>query len=204
MQINRSIAFCNYDCIMQVLNSPTRYGLVSLSLHWVAVLVVILAWVLGVLGDELPRGSPRSFGLYAHILTGLAVFALTVIRLSWRLVDPSPAPEATLSGERPFDAWMGLGAKLAHRALYALLVLVPVTGIVLQFARGDSLPLFGLVDVASPWLPDRTFARAAKGVHELLAHGLVAVAGLHAAAAMVHHWVFKDRTLVRMLPDDER
>lgn len=201
IQINRrSIAFCNYDCIMQVLNSPTRYGLVSLSLHWGAVLVVILAWVLGVLGDELPRGSPRSLGLYTHILTGLAVFALTVIRLSWRLVDRSPAAEPTPFG----DAWMGLGAKLAQLALYALLLLVPVTGIVLQFARGDSLPLFGLVDVASPWPPDRTFARAAKGVHELLAHGLMAVAGLHAAAAMVHHWIFKDRTLVRMLPDDER
>jgi cytochrome b561 len=82
-----------------------------------------------------------------------------------------------------------------------LLVAVPIAGIVLQFARGDSLSIFGIVDIASPWpARDRAFAEGVKEVHELLAHSLLAVAGLHAVAALVHHWVFGDRTLVRMLP----
>ena len=90
---------------------------------------------------------------------------------------------------------------MAHFALYVLLVVVPIAGIVLQFARGDSLSIFGIADIASPWPRDRAFAENVKEVHELLAHALLAVAGLHAAAALVHHWVFGDRTLVRMLPD---
>jgi cytochrome b561 len=74
----------------------------------------------------------------------------------------------------------------------------------LQFARGDSLSLFGLFDIASPWARDKTFAHSVKEIHEVLAHALLAVASFHAAAALVHHWVFRDRTLVRMLPGSQR
>jgi cytochrome b561 len=185
---------------MQLFNSPTRYGVIAQCLHWAAVALVILAWTLGMLGDELPRGPSRDLGLYIHTTAGLLVIALTILRLLWRLVDPSPPAEKTRFGEWLFADWIGLGAKLAHFGLYVLLVAVPVAGIFLQFARGDSLPVFGITEIASPWARDRGFAESVKEVHELLAHGLLAVAGLHAAAALVHHWVFADRTLIRMLP----
>jgi len=185
---------------MQIFNSATRYGIIAQSLHWTAVALVLLAWTLGMLGDELPRGASRALGLYVHTTAGLLVIALTIMRLLWRLVDPSPPAERTYFGEWLFADWIGLGAKLAHFALYVLLVAVPIAGIVLQFARGDSLSIFGIVDFASPWPRDRAFAESVKEVHELLAHALLAVAGLHAAAALVHHWIFGDRTLVRMLP----
>ena len=185
---------------MQIFNSPKRYGLVAQGLHWTAVAFVVLAWTLGMLGDELPQGPSRALGLYVHTTAGLLVIALTVLRLLWRLVDPSPPADRTYFGEWLFADWVGLGAKLVHFLLYALLVAVPIVGIVLQFARGDSLPIFGIVEIASPWPRDRALAEGVKEIHELLAHGLLAVAGLHAGAALVHHWVFADRTLVRMLP----
>jgi cytochrome b561 len=78
---------------------------------------------------------------------------------------------------------------------------VPVVGIVLQFARGEALWIFGLYEIASPWTKDRVFASSVNEAHELLANALVILAELHAAAAaLIHHWVFRDRTLVRMLP----
>jgi cytochrome b561 len=188
---------------MQFFNSPTRYGAIAQSLHWTAVALVLLAWTLGVLGDEFPEGAGRALGLYVHTTAGLLIIALTISRLLWRIVDPSPPAEKTDFGEWLFADWIGLGAKLAHFALYSLMVAVPLAGIVLQFARGDSLPMFGIFDIASPWVRDKAFAHSVKEVHELLAHALLAVAGLHAAAALVHHLVFRDRTLVRMLPGSE-
>jgi cytochrome b561 len=95
-------------------------------------------------------------------------------------------------------------ARIAHYSLYALLVAVPVAGIVLQFARGDALPLFGIAEISSPWLKDRAFAHSVKEVHEVLAHALVILAAIHAAAALIHHWIFRDRTLVRMLPHSNK
>jgi cytochrome b561 len=112
--------------------------------------------------------------------------------------DPPPPPEPTIFGE-----WLDRAGRLAHYALYALLVAAPVAGIVLQFARGDALPLFGLAEIATPWTRDRAFSRSVKEVHEVLANALVLLAAFHAAAALLHHWVLRDRTLKRMLPRAE-
>jgi cytochrome b561 len=92
------------------------------------------------------------------------------------------------------------GPPLMHYVLYGLLIAAPVSGIILQFARGDSLPLFGLTEIASPWAPDRALARSVKEVHEVTANALVIIAAFHATAALLHHWVLRDRTLMRMLP----
>ena len=87
-----------------------------------------------------------------------------------------------------------------HYVLYTLLLAVPIFGIALQFAQGHSLPLFGLVEIPSPWLADKAFARNLKEVHEVLANLLVILALFHVTAALVHHWFFGDSTLTRMLP----
>jgi cytochrome b561 len=87
-----------------------------------------------------------------------------------------------------------------HYALYLLLVATPIAGICVRFASGEALPVFGLFDIASPWLRDRAFLRTVKEVHQVLANGLLILAGLHMAAALFHHWVLRDGTLRRMLP----
>jgi cytochrome b561 len=180
---------------MQITNSSEGYGAISRTAHWLTVLLVALAWTLGLFGDDLPKGAQRDAGLFVHMSAGLAVVILLVVRLALNLVDPpSSAGPATLG------IWMVRLGQATHYLLYGLLIAVPVAGIVLQFARGDALPIFGIADIASPWVKDRAFAGSVKEVHEILAHTLVVVAGFHAAAALFHHWVLGDRTLARMLP----
>lgn len=186
--------------MMQLLNSSARYGAIAQSLHWSVVLLVVLAWVFGVVGDEIPKGTAEAAVLFVHMSAGLLVVLLTMMRLLWRLADPSPQPERTEFGNFAFAEWIGLGAKLAHLGLYMLLVAVPLLGIAVEFARGKGLPVFGLFEIATPWPADRALARNLKGIHELLSHGLMALASLHAASALIHHWIFRDNTLVRMLP----
>ena len=184
---------------MRFQNSPDGYGAIPQALHWLTVGLVLLAWATGEFDDALPKGAARATGLLVHESAGLAILGILVVRLLWRLADPPPPPEPTVLGK-----WLDRAGLLAHYALYALLIAAPVAGIVLQFARGEPLQLFGLLEIASPGSANRTFARAAKEVHEVLANGLVVLAGLHAAAALVHHWLFRDRTLVRMLPGSTR
>lgn len=184
---------------MQLFNSTKDYGAIAQTLHWLTVFLVALAWALGIFDDVLPKGWPRASGLFVHIWAGIAILVLLVARVSWRLVDPAPTPKVTEFGNW-MGRWLDPAARIAHYSLYALLVAVPVVGIVLQFARGDALSLLGLAEIPSPWLKDRAFAHSVKEVHEVLAHALVIVALMHAAAALIHHWIFRDRTLVRMLP----
>lgn len=179
---------------MQLRNSAQSYGAVARTLHWLTVALVLLGWLLGQFGDAFPRGPAREAALFVHMTAGLTVAILLVFRLLWRVSNPRPPAEVT-----PLGIWGDRAAAFAHGLLYVLLLAVPIAGIVTQFARGNPLPIFGLAQIASPWVADRAFARSVTGVHETLANALVILALLHAAAAFVHHWVFRDRTLKRML-----
>jgi cytochrome b561 len=184
---------------MQLTNSSNRYGAIPRFLHWMTVVLVAVAWALGTFGDDLPKGAARATGLFIHISAGLLILVALVTRLVWRVVDPAPPLEPN-----EFGRWLGAladpAARLGHYTLYALLVAVPVVGIIAQFARGDALPLFGIGEIPSPWMRDRAFAHSVTEIHEIAANALVIVASFHAAAALVHHFVFRDNTLVRMLP----
>jgi cytochrome b561 len=180
---------------MRLRNSPSRYGIVAVALHWLTVAFVVTAWFLGTFHDVLPRGSARSLGLFVHMSAGLSVVALLVLRIPWRLFDRPPPLEATLLG-----VWAARVAQLTHLALYALLIATPAAGITLRFALGGALPMFGIAEIASPWARHRAFAIAVKDIHEMLANVLMITAALHAAAALAHHWILRDRTLTRMSP----
>jgi cytochrome b561 len=198
--IDQSAAGCRgYTLSMQYRNSATGYGAVPMSLHWLTAGLVVVAWLLGTFDDALPKGAARAYGLFAHMSAGLAVLIVLAVRLLWRTFDPPPQFEPSALG-----TWMDRAAHFAQYALYALMIAAVVSGVVLQFARGDSLPLFGLSEIASPWAADRPFSRNVKEVHELLTNGLVIFAGLHATASLFHHWILRDRTLLRMLPGSER
>ncbi len=152
-----------------------KYGPTSRLLHWLTVLLVI------------------------HIWAGLAILLIVALRFPWRIANPPPPAEAN-EFNRWLISWTDPAARLTHYALYLLLFAVPIVGILLQFSRGHALPLFGLAEIASPLSADRGLAHNLKELHEVLADLLVIVALLHAGAAIVHHVVFRDNTLVRMAP----
>ena len=181
---------------MPLRNSQQDYGAIARSAHWATALFVLLAWLLGQFRDVLPRGAPREAGLSVHMVLGLGVILLIVLRLAWRALDPPPPAIVA----KRFEPWLGYAATAGHLILYVLLIATPIFGIALQFSRGHALPVFGLFDIPSPWVADRAFSRQIIGLHELAANALGVVAAGHAAAALFHHWALRDRTLARMLP----
>lgn len=181
------------------MNNLAEYAPFAKTLHWITVVFVVIAWLLGTFGDELSKGPVRDTGLLLHIWIGLAVLLVALVRIPRRIAVPPPRDTSTEFGKWLVE-WTDPVSRVMHYVLYGLLVLVPLFGIALQFARGHGLSLFGLAEIPSPWLSDRAFARSLKGVHEVLANLLMILAALHAAAALLHHIVFGDNTLRRMLP----
>jgi cytochrome b561 len=178
---------------VKIRNSADNYGALARGVHWASALAVAVAWSGGQLVDVFGKSAEATI-VFVHIEAGLAALALLAVRLSWRYLDPQPPAAPSF-----FDPWLGYAAKAGHIALYALLVAAPVAGIVTLFARGETLSLFGLWDIVSPWVRDRAFSRSTKEVHELFANALLILAALHAAAALLHHYVLRDNTLRRML-----
>lgn len=113
---------------MRLFNADKDYGAIAQTLHWLTVLLVILAWTLGIFGDVLPKGESRQIGVAVRVTAGIAILVLLVARLIWRVVNPPPVSEAT-----EFGGWLGTwddpAAASAHYTLCALLVAVPVAGL---------------------------------------------------------------------------
>jgi cytochrome b561 len=183
---------------MQLTNSPSRYGAVPQSVHWLTAVFVVVGWLIGQFGDVLPKGSARDTGLLVHMGLGQCVIVLLVFRVIWRLANPPPPPEKT-----PLGRLLEIVAQVSHVTLYALLITVPFLGIIVQLKRAGELPLFGLWPLPSP--VDRATSRTILSLHGTLADALLILAFVHASAALVlHHWIWRDRTLVRMLPGVSR
>jgi cytochrome b561 len=177
---------------MQFANTTTRYGAIPQVLHWLTAIFVICGLLLGQFGDDLPKGNAQAAGLFVHMTLGQTVIALLIARLVWRIANP---PQPT-----PLGRLLVWAAKLSHFSLYALLLVVPIFGIIVQLKRGHALPVLGFWQLQSPWLADRNIAKTILGLHGWIADALLILAGVHAAAALAHHYVWRDLTLRRMLP----
>ena len=176
-----------------------RYPSSMRALHWLVALAVLVVYGVTYLEAFFPRGSVgRAYIWWTHISVGLALVALLVLRIPNRILARQPAPSAALS--RPVH----IAAAAVHGLLYLLLIATPLVGIWLAFLRGDAVTFFSLFTIPSPIGIDRTFAREIKEVHETMANALVVLALLHAAAALVHHFVLKDDVLRRMLSGPSR
>lgn len=126
---------------MQSSALPQRYNSIARSLHWASALLIAAAFVMGLTIDALPRNSRPPY-LNLHVLVGLAVVVLALVRLGWRTGHAAPPP--TNSG--PLAT---LALKLGHGALYLLMLVVPLIGFAPLFARGRQIN-FGLFQIASP------------------------------------------------------
>lgn len=179
---------------MQLRNSSSRYGLVSMALHWgVAVAVFGLfalgLWMVGLsYYDEWRKAGPD-----LHKSIGITLFAVMLIRIVWRLLSPPPSALAS------YGKWTRIGATLGHLFLYVALFAVMFAGYLISTADGAGIPVFGLFEVPAliTGLPDQ--ADTAGTVHLYLAWVLVIFAGLHGLAALKHHFIDRDVTLKRML-----
>lgn len=174
--------------------SPVRYSPLSIALHWIMVLLIAAGYATILLRENFPRGRDLREGLKGwHFMLGLAILALVVIRIAVRLVDRTPpiTPQPA--------AWQAFLARVTHLALYAFLVAMPVAGWVILSASGKAIPFFGL-ELPALVGQSEALAEQVEELHEAVGTIGYFLIGLHALAALFHHYVVRDDTLRRMMP----
>jgi cytochrome b561 len=170
----------------------TNYHPVAKTLHWLMSILIIGLLALGLYMHELPL-SPQKLELYSwHKWFGVTVFILVWLRLAWRLVHPAPPPPAGLSPLLKFSA------RAAHGLLYALMVLIPLSGWLMSSAKGFQTVWFGVLPIPDLLSRDKELGDLLQEVHEILNAALMLTLSGHVVAALWHHFVLKDDTLRRM------
>ncbi|MCI1710304.1 MAG: cytochrome b/b6 domain-containing protein [Chiayiivirga sp.] len=169
-----------------------RYPRALVALHWLTLLLLAAAYACIELRGFFPRGSSVREGLKDwHYLLGMTVFALVWVRAALRLRGPLPPP--MLLG---WQQWM---AGVMHLLLYLFMIAMPLLGWALLSAEGKP-PHWGPVALPALVESDANLAERVESWHETI--GVVGywLIGLHAAAALLHHYVLRDGTLRRMRP----
>ena len=175
-------------------NTEKAYGLLSIGMHWLVALAVFGLFGLGLWMVELDYYSSwRHTAPELHKGIGLCLFALMLLRLLWRFVSPPPAPLSS------YSRLTRLGAKFGHSVLYLGLFAVMLAGYLISTADGRGISVFGWFDVPASITSIPEQEDVAGAVHFYLAWGLVILAGLHGLAALKHHFIDRDTTLLRML-----
>lgn len=169
-----------------------RYGRWSIIIHWGTLAILIAVYACIELREMYPRGSEIREALKTwHFMLGLTVFLLVWIRITARLMGKTPpiVPAA--------PKWQLILANAVELALYGLLFLLPLLGWLTLSAEGKPIPFFGL-ELPALVAANETIAERTEKVHETLATIGYFLIGLHAIAALFHHYVRRDNTLRRM------
>jgi len=179
---------------MQAGNSRTSWGWVAVLLHWLAALVIIGMFALGFwlvdlsYYDKWYRQAPD-----IHRSVGILLFALMLFRVLWRLLQPAPEPV-------PNHSRLEIaGAKTSHLLLYLLVFIAMISGYLISTANGAGVSVFGWFEVPSVTGRIERLEDTAGEVHYWATWALIVLAGLHALAALKHHFIDRDDTLRRML-----
>jgi cytochrome b561 len=172
----------------------TGYGPTAKLLHWVIVALLVVQYAVAWSMEGVDEGSSAAatpmHGL--HVSLGVTIFALALLRLIWRQTHPVP--------EYPdLPKWQHYSARVTHALLYALIVTMPVLGVLALSGEATEAQLFGVLRLSLPVVPD-ALVELSEEAHEVLGIGLLTVIALHVAAALYHFVIIRDRVLQRMLP----
>jgi cytochrome b561 len=176
-------------------DAPASYSAVQKWLHWSMAAVILLIMIpAGLTMTRLGEGETTNRLYELHKSFGLIIFALAVVRAITRLIRGAPPLEPNI------PTWQRVAAHASHYALYMLIVLVPLTGWAATSACCKPVNLFWTLPLSLPVPDDENLAKAIFRFHYGFVYTLAAIVAVHVAAALQHHFIQRDRTLLRMLP----
>ena len=170
------------------------YTPIAKSLHWLMAILLFGMLALGFYMHDLPL-SPQKLQLYSwHKWAGVTAFLLVLVRLGWRVTHIPPALPASM------PKLMQVAAHAGHFALYALMIVIPLSGWLMSSAKGFQTVWFGVLPIPDLLAKDKELGDLLALVHKSLNLLFGAVIVGHIGAALKHHFIDKDDILTRMLP----
>jgi cytochrome b561 len=172
-----------------------RYSTTAIVFHWLIALMIIGAFIMGLVMTDIPGITPTKLKYYTwHKWAGVTILSLATLRLLWRLTHRAPPYPASM------PRWQQSAANGLHGLLYLLMFAVPLSGYFYTLASGIPVVWFGLFEL--PVLIDASPALKPvfKALHFWLNMLLAGMVAMHLGAALKHQFIDRDGVLKRMLP----
>ena len=175
-------------------SANSHYRPALIAIHWLTLGLLAAAYVCIEGREYFPRGSAMREGMKTwHFMLGLSVFALVWVRLVLRLTSTAPPIVP------PLARWQHRLSRAMHVTLYAVMIGMPLGGWLILSAAGKPVPFFGL-ELPPLVAPDKALSKSVESIHKTIGNIALYLIALHAAAALYHHHIAHDNTLLRMLP----
>jgi len=176
---------------MLIQDTKAGYGLLTRLMHWIMAVGIVAMFVLGLWMVTLSYYSPYyQTAPDIHRSVGILLLILLVVRFAWRLANPKPDDSELSPLERAVSP-------VVHWGFYLLLLALMVSGYLISSSDGRPVEVFNWFSVPSV-IHEKGLEEPAGTVHEILAYVTIAVAALHSAAALKHHFIDRNRILARM------
>jgi len=175
---------------MHIKNTITEYGVVSKILHWVSALLLLIQIPIGFYLVDLDFGEQRINIENIHIIIGLSIFYLVILRLFVKIINPTPKLEPSIFKGQKFLA------KLNHLLLYVTILSITASGILKKLFNGEKLVIFFKeIRIQDNFeLADQFYE-----IHILSNYFIIALISVHILAIIIHKFFFNDNLLKRML-----
>ena len=172
-------------------NTNKSYGVISVVLHWTMAFALVSLFAAGLYMTDLSYyDSLYHIAPWWHKSVGLLMLLLLVLRIVWIWLNPKPKP---LESHKP---WEIKTANFSHRLLYLLIFLLCVSGYLISTAKGEGIDFFNWFNVPAIQELSAEATDLAGEIHFYLAWGMIVLAALHAIAALKHHFIDRDNTLM--------
>ena len=175
---------------MHVKNTLTEYGIISKLLHWLSAILLLIQIPLGFYLVDLDFGEKRLSIENIHIIIGLSIFYLAIIRLLNKILNPTPKLNPGIFKGQKFIA------KLNHILLYVAILSITISGILKKLFNGETLVIF----FKEIKIQDNfTLADQFYNIHILSNYTIIALISLHISAVIIHKLFFNENLLKKIL-----
>ena len=179
-----------FNYIMHVKNTLTEYGLISKLLHWLSALLLIIQIPLGFYLVDLDFGPDRLSIENIHIVIGLSIFYLVILRLIIKIINPTPKLEPSIfKGQK-------ILAQLNHVLLYVTILSITISGIFKKLFNGETLIIFfKKIKINDNFEQAELFYE----IHVLSNYLMIGLIALHISAVIIHKFFFNENLLKKIL-----
>ena len=175
---------------MHLINSLTEYGLISKVLHWLSAILLLVQIPLGFYLVDLDFGEERINVENIHVILGLTIFYIVIIRLINKILNPTPKLDPSIFKGQVFLA------KMNHILLYLAILSITISGILKKLFNGESLVIFFKeIQIKDNFeLADQFY-----NIHIFSNYVILFLIVIHLVAVIVHKLFFKDNLLKKIL-----